>query len=165
MLIGKSVTYLDIAESPRSARLAARRGDHDSIHSTALGKAIAATMSDEEVTELLSQTGLPKRTERTITDTKSFLAELARVREVGYAVDDRENEDEGRCVAVFVPRLGVPVAISVSGLASRFSMNRVADVARSLLRVAVEIAGPPAGQSASAPVLSPTVLKRVKTQT
>lgn len=151
MLVGKTITYLDIAESPRAARLAARRGDRDTVHSTALGKAIAATMSDEEVMELLAVTGMPRRTERTITDSKSFLTELSRVRAAGFAVDDRENEDEGRCVAVFVPSLAAPVAISVSGLASRLGMNRVPDVARSLMRVAAELSGPSAKRMAPEP--------------
>ncbi len=38
MLIGDSVVYLDIVESPRAIRLAARRGERDSLHCTALGK-------------------------------------------------------------------------------------------------------------------------------
>jgi IclR family acetate operon transcriptional repressor len=141
MLLGDFVVYLDIVESPHAIRLAARRGDRDNIHSTALGKAIAATLSDEHVQALLNSTGMSRRTERTITSPKDFLSELAKVRSVGYAVDDRENEEEGRCVAVFVPGLGVPVAISVSGLASRFANSRLSEVARSLMRVATELSG------------------------
>lgn len=141
MLLGDSVVYLDIAESPHAIRLAARRGDRDKIHSTALGKAIAATLSDEHVLALLNSAGMARQTGRTIVDSKALLAELARVRSTGYAVDDRENEEEGRCVAVFVPGLGAPVAISVSGLASRFPMSRVSEVARSLFLVAAELSG------------------------
>jgi IclR family acetate operon transcriptional repressor len=141
MLLGDYVVYLDILESPRAVRLAARRGDRDSIHSTALGKAIAATLPDEQVLPMLNATGMPRRTERTITDPKQFQSELAKVRSAGYAVDDRENEEEGRCVAVFVPGLGAPVAISVSGLASRLPMTRTGEVARALMRVAAELSG------------------------
>jgi IclR family acetate operon transcriptional repressor len=141
MLLGDFVVYLDIIESPRAVRLAARRGDRDYIHSTALGKAIAATLTDARVLSILNSTGMPQRTERTITEPKTFLSELAKVRAVGYAVDDRENEEEGRCIAVFVPGLGAPVAISVSGLASRFAMAKVGEVARTLMRVATELSG------------------------
>jgi len=141
VLLGEHVVYLDILESPRTVRLAARRGDRDNIHSTALGKAIAATLPDEEVLSILKATGMPPRTERTITDPTKFLSELAKVRSAGYAVDDRENEEEGRCIAVFVPGLGAPVAISVSGLASRFPMTRTGEVARALMRVATELSG------------------------
>jgi IclR family acetate operon transcriptional repressor len=141
MLLGDSVVYLDIAESPRAIRLAARRGDRDKLHSTALGKAIAATLSDEHVLALLGSAGMARQTQRTIVDPKALLTELAHVRATGYAVDDRENEEEGRCVAVFVPGLGAPVAISVSGLASRFPMSRLNEVARSLFLVAAELSG------------------------
>jgi IclR family acetate operon transcriptional repressor len=158
MLLGDSVVYLDIAESSRSIRLAARRGDRDKIHSTALGKAIAATLSDEHVISLLGSAGMSRQTERTIVDPKVLLIELAQVRSLGYAVDDRENEAEGRCVAVFVPGLGAPVAISVSGIASRFPMSRLAEVARSLIVAAAELSGTVTRRSApnSAPV--PTAL-------
>jgi IclR family acetate operon transcriptional repressor len=141
VLLGESVVYLDIVESPRSVRLAARRGDRDSIHCTALGKAIAATLPNERVLEILKATEMPRRTEHTITDPKKFLSELAKVRSDGYAVDDRENEEEGRCVAMFVPGLGAPIAISVSGVASRFPMTRIGEVAHSLMRVATELSG------------------------
>lgn len=141
MLSGNGVVYLDIVESPRAARLAARRGDLDSLHATALGKAILATFSDQEVLATLQKAGMEQRTHRTITDPKLLLAELARIRAAGYAVDDQENESEGRCVAVFVPGLSMPIAISVSGLASRLSMQQVPEVARSLMRVAAELSG------------------------
>src|SRR5690348_16352603 len=35
---GSRVVYLEIVETTRTMRLAARRGDHDPLHSTALGK-------------------------------------------------------------------------------------------------------------------------------
>lgn len=153
MLVGKSVVYLDIVESPRAARLAARRGDRASLHSSALGKAIAATFSDEEVTDLLASAGMPRLTERTITDPKTYLAELARVRAAGFAVDDRENEEEGRCVAVYIPGLRAPVAVSVSGLASRLGKDSVGEAARSLMRIAAELSGTPVrrGMTLAAP--------------
>ncbi|MGH8946868.1 MAG: IclR family transcriptional regulator, partial [Acidimicrobiia bacterium] len=39
VLDGDRVSYIEILESPKSMRLAARRGDRHPIHSTALGKA------------------------------------------------------------------------------------------------------------------------------
>ena len=43
---------------------------------------------------------MPTLTTRTITDPEGFLAELEDVRSRGYAIDDGENEEGGRCVAV-----------------------------------------------------------------
>ena len=141
MLIGHQIVYLDILESPHAMRLAARKGDTEDIHATAIGKAIAATLLDRDVLELLRRSGMPERTSRSITSQNEYLRELERVRSAGYAIDDCENEDEGRCVAVFVPRLTIPTAISVSGVASRFSMDLAHDVANSLRIAAIEISG------------------------
>jgi IclR family transcriptional regulator, acetate operon repressor len=141
MLIGNQIVYLDILESSRAMRLAARKGDTENIHATALGKAIAATLLDVEVIDLLRRSGMPQRTARTITTEGDYLHELERVRLAGYAVDDCENELEGRCVAVFVPRLTIPTAISVSGIASRFSMEKTHEVANNLRIAAMEISG------------------------
>ena len=141
MLIGNQIVYLDILESSRAMRLAARKGDTENIHATALGKAIAATLLDVEVIDLLRRSGMPQRTARTITTEGDYLHELERVRSAGYAVDDCENELEGRCVAVFVPRLTIPTAISVSGIASRFSMEKTHEVANNLRIAAMEISG------------------------
>jgi IclR family acetate operon transcriptional repressor len=141
MLVGHQIVYLDILESPRAMRLAARKGDTEGIHSTALGKVVAAKLPDRDVLELLRRTGMPKLTSYTITTPEMFLHELQRVREAGYAIDDRENELEGRCVAVYVPGLSTPTAISLSGVASRLSMENAHEVANTLRIAAIEISG------------------------
>jgi len=141
MLIGHQIVYLDILESPRAMRLAARKGDTESIHATALGKVIAAKLPDRDVLELLRRTGMPRLTPNTIVTPELFLRELQSVREAGYAIDDRENEEAGRCVAVYVPGLSTPTAISLSGVASRFSIENAYEVANSLRIAAIEISG------------------------
>src|SRR5690606_2335872 len=100
VLVGQSVTYLDIVEAPTAVRLSARIGDKDFIHATALGKAIAAHLPEKQVRAILKRTGMPKRTAKTITQRNQLMAELEKIRAVGYAVDNQENEEEGRCVAV-----------------------------------------------------------------
>src|ERR1700733_482485 len=67
MLVGHQIVYLDILESPRAMRLAARKGDTEGIHSTALGKVVAAKLPDRDVLELLRRTGMPRLTPFTIT--------------------------------------------------------------------------------------------------
>ncbi|GAA4664507.1 MULTISPECIES: IclR family transcriptional regulator [Amycolatopsis] len=143
LLDGDHVIYLDIVESRRGVRLAASRGDRDPIHCTALGKAIAAQLPEDRVRELLDETGLARRTDNTITSIDEYLEELGKVRRVGYAIDDRENEDDGRCVAV--PLLGtrLPAAISISGPSSRFSAQEARKAAKVLIDIAAGIATNP----------------------
>ena len=53
--------------------------------------------------------GMASRTPATITDVAALHAELAVVRERGYAVDDEENEPTVRCIgAVVLDRAGRP---------------------------------------------------------
>jgi len=139
MLVGQSVVYLDIVESAKAVRLSARKGDKDSIHATALGKVIAAYLPEKEVRAILRRTGMPKLTSKSITKRDIFVAELENVRARGYAVDDRENEEEGRCVAVYVPGLSAPTAVSISGVASRFPMSKIFDAAETLHAIAEEL--------------------------
>jgi IclR family acetate operon transcriptional repressor len=145
VLDGNRVAYLEIVESPKAMRLAARAGDRDPIHSTALGKAIASRLQEREVRAILAAEGMPQLTTRTITDPDRFLRELAAVRERGYALDNGENEEDGRCVAVPVPGSRVPAAISLSAPAGRFppgSLEEVADALRAAAeRVSVELRG------------------------
>ena len=134
------VAYLQIVESPRTTRMAAREGDRDPIHSTALGKAIAAELPEENVRWILQKEGMPQLTPNTVTDVETLLKAIQEVRIRGYAVDDRENVYDGRCVAVSVPGLRVPTAISFSAPATRFHMSLVAEAADALIEAAGRIA-------------------------
>lgn len=140
ILDGDSVIYLDIVESRRGVRWAAGRGDRDPIHSTGLGKAIAAHLPESRVREILEHSGMPRRTDNTITTVDDYLAELSRVRRIGYAVDNGENEIDGRCVAVAIPGTRLPAALSLSAPTSRFPLQQVEAVVKSLQRVAERIA-------------------------
>jgi IclR family transcriptional regulator, acetate operon repressor len=143
ILDGDSVIYLDIIESRRSVRLAATRGSRDPLHSTALGKAIAAHLPQGRVLEILQRHGMERRTANTITTPDDYLAELARVKRVGYAVDDCENELDGRCVAVALPGTRLPAAVSFSAPAARFPLQEVAKVAAALQDLAARVATGP----------------------
>jgi IclR family acetate operon transcriptional repressor len=139
-LVGYHVTYVHVVESPHSVRLAARVGDRDQLHCTALGKAIGASLHADHIRAIVVSEGLPRRTPRTITTDEQLRAELERVRARGYAVDDRENSDDGRCVAVALPGVTPHAAISISAPASRLSSEDVPRYAAAL-RAAVRSFG------------------------
>jgi IclR family transcriptional regulator, acetate operon repressor len=140
VLDGSRVTYVQILESPQAMRFAAREGDRDPIHSTSLGKAIASQLSREHVLRILESEGMPKLTLQTITDRDAFLAELDEIRARGFASDNGENEEGGRCVAVPLALAGVRAAISVSAPAFRFSPEHADLVAAALIRSAQSVA-------------------------
>ena len=67
----------------------------------------------------------------------ALLADLDRIRERGYSVDEQEQELGVRCFAMAVPNAPTPSAVSVSGPVSRVD-EAFADRAVPLLREAVE---------------------------
>jgi IclR family acetate operon transcriptional repressor len=139
VLDGNRVVYLEILESNRAVRLAARRGDRDPIHSTALGKAIASRVGSDSVVAILAAEGMPKRTSKTITHEEPYLAELEKVRSQGFAVDIGENEEDGRCVAVPIQNSRVLAAISLSAPGARLKADRMAHIATELIAAARRI--------------------------
>ena len=134
------IVYLEIVESRRSMRWVVAKGDREHIHSTALGKAVATTLSDEEILSILEAEGMPPRTERTVGDPDSFLREIATARDHGYAVDDEENEPGGRCVAVPIHGSDPRAALSLSAPASRMSLDDTEHIAQALTETAELIA-------------------------
>nr|WP_199433247.1 IclR family transcriptional regulator [Qaidamihabitans albus] len=139
LLDGDHIIYVDIVESRNKVRLAASRGDRDPLHSTALGKAIAAQLPEARVRDLLERTGMEQHSANTITSIEAYLDELAKVRRLGYAVDNGENASDGRCVAA--PLLGthLPAALSISAPSARFTLKDVEKAAKVLIDVADQI--------------------------
>lgn len=135
VLDGGRVVLVDVVESRRAVRLAARAGQHGALHATALGKAISAKLPDERVRTLLTAEGMPPLTGTTITDTDSFLAEVGEVRRQGFAVDDGESEPDGRSVAVPVKGTAVLAAMGLSAPATRLPLERAAELADDLSRL------------------------------
>jgi IclR family acetate operon transcriptional repressor len=115
------VVYLEILESRYSFRMAARVGARAPVHSSALGKAIAAYLPDDEVDAIIRKQGLPRLTPRTITTPTAWRRELARTRARGYAEDEGETEPEASCIGapIFGADGRVVAAISLSGPTSR----------------------------------------------
>ncbi|WP_166355586.1 IclR family transcriptional regulator [Phytoactinopolyspora limicola] len=131
-LDGGRVSYVEIFESPHCVRLAARPGDRDALHCSALGKAIGAQLSHDAVGKIIEVEGLPRHTPHTITTMVDYEAELAKIRKDGYALDNCESEIDGRCVAVALPDVVPPAAISISAPATRFPVEDVPEYAKAL---------------------------------
>jgi len=90
------------------------------LNSTASGKAILAHMEDATVDKVLDTHGLKSMTPNTITEREELKAELAEIREDGFARDREESAVGIRGVAAPVQGLdGVIGTVSVSGPASR----------------------------------------------
>ncbi|QBI53011.1 IclR family transcriptional regulator [Streptomonospora litoralis] len=127
---GDRMVYLEKVESTRSVRAASRVGGHIPLHSTALGRVYLATADVSVRDSLLGRIELTARTPNTITDRKRLEAELARIAEQGWALDDEENEEAIRCIAAPVTGAqGQPVAaVSVSVPVQRLPLEQVPEL-------------------------------------
>lgn len=139
LLDGGHHSHAIVVESEQMMRLAARVGEHGPLHATAIGKVIAARMNPEVVRTILQSEGMPALTSKTITTPDAYFAELERVKKVGYALDDCENQDGGRCIAVAVEGLPVLAGISISAPVSRFPKKLVPEYAERLHKTAAAL--------------------------
>ncbi len=134
------ILYIEMLESSQPFRMAAAVGSRSPVHSTALGKAIAAHLPESDLRNLLLPERLSKLTERTITDPEKLRRELQSVRRRGYAIDNEETEPGAACVGapVFDSSCRPIAAISLSGPTGRI-LGNLKQLVGSLLPVCNEI--------------------------
>jgi IclR family transcriptional regulator, acetate operon repressor len=119
VLDGQQVVYIAQAQSSRSMRMFTEVGRRAPTHNTGVGKAILATLPDEQVRSIVTAAGMPTPTQKSLGTPEELFADLERIRERGYAIDDEEQEIGVRCFSMAVPGAPTPTAISVSGPVSR----------------------------------------------
>jgi IclR family transcriptional regulator, acetate operon repressor len=115
---GDTATYTHKVDGDDVVQMASRVGMRLPLHCTAIGKCILSGLDDAALDELLDRVGQPASTPATLVTRGALRAELARVRSVGVAVDDEENESSVRCLAAPVrdARGAVIGGVSVSTL-------------------------------------------------
>jgi IclR family KDG regulon transcriptional repressor len=114
---GTEILYVAQFESMERLRLSDTVGTRQPAHSTALGKALLATMSDEEVDQLYAKAGeLKALTSNTVTDRRRLKEILRKVKTEGVAYDFEENVAGVVCLGAAVRNFtGKPIAaMSVS---------------------------------------------------
>lgn len=96
---GDEVLYIVRTDSDKPYTMPSRVGTTIPMHSSGIGKVILAQYTDDELERFVARAGLRARTEHTVTTRAALRAEVARVRERGYALDREENVPGIRCVA------------------------------------------------------------------
>jgi IclR family acetate operon transcriptional repressor len=105
-------------DAPGIVQFRAHLGRREHAHTSGVGKALLATLAEDQVAAIAAQTRLPRRTARSITTLDGLLADLDTVRARGWSVDDEEDADGVLCVGSSVHGVGGGClgAISVTGL-------------------------------------------------
>jgi DNA-binding IclR family transcriptional regulator len=144
ILDGTEILYIGKEESPQTAdnrsfvQLRSAIGTRLTVHCSAMGKAILAYLLPEECQAIMSQiTPLKSFTRYTINNPDTLLHELERIRQHGYAIDDREVDEGTRCVAapVFSNTGRVIAAMSIAGPAYRLTLEHLHQLAKEVTRV------------------------------
>jgi DNA-binding IclR family transcriptional regulator len=135
------VVVINTVESPQAVRMSSKIGNRRYAHASALGKILLAGMPDREVLRLIRMKGLPRLTDQTLTTKAAVMAEIERVRHQGWALDNQENEMEGRCIAAAVtaPDGGVLAALSISAPVFRLDVEGARSLVPELKLVCAEV--------------------------
>ncbi|WED78460.1 DNA-binding transcriptional regulator KdgR [Aeromonas allosaccharophila] len=136
-----SVVYLHKIDSEYNLRMYSRIGRRCPLYSTALGKVMMAWLPEEEVRSMLAGVTFERFTEHTLANVDALLAELAQVREQGYAEDNEENENGLRCFGVPIyNRMGrIITGLSLSLPIVRFEERKRAELVSLLHEAAARI--------------------------
>lgn len=131
--------YIEKVEAPGFFKVNTWIGRRMFLHSTSVGKCLLAWLPKQEVETIAKQQGLKKRTPKTITTLTRLLADLERVKEEGYAIDDEENSLGARCLGapVFDVAGNVAAALGASGTLTQVdevSMPRLAEAVKETAR-------------------------------
>jgi DNA-binding IclR family transcriptional regulator len=132
------VTYVAKEWAPGSFLVHTRVGAQLEAYCSGLGKVLLAALPDQDVDSFVLDGELIALTPYTITTKAGLRAELKKVRERGYAMDDREHKANMRCIAVPVlDREGRAVAaVSASDDVERMPPEKQVEIRSALLEVA-----------------------------
>lgn len=109
---GMEVVYLRILEARQSLGAIQRPGMREPVHCSASGKVLLAFLPDAIIKSKLAGYTFERFTDRTITDADQFMAALHKVRQGGYAYNDREEYDQFHGIsAPIFNYLGEPIAV------------------------------------------------------
>ncbi|CAN7748231.1 IclR family transcriptional regulator [Paenibacillus sp. LjRoot56] len=140
-LDGLDVVYLEKVEGTSFIRFDTYIGKRSSIHLTAVGKAIAAFLSEPQTDEILAARGLGGGTEKAAANLADFKAMLQSVREKGYAIEDEEEVLGVRCMGAPIRNhIGdVTASISIIALSRDMPTSRFSELSSKIIHTARQI--------------------------
>jgi len=136
-----SVVLVDVLETSHPLRLSFHIGDDCPIHATALGKAVAAFLTPEELTTFLQGQSLAQFTARTKTKVQHLKAELKQSHENGYSINDEETVAGALLIGapLFDATGAVCGALSINTPTARCSDTRKQSIITAVVRTAKRI--------------------------
>lgn len=117
------IICIEKIDTHHSVRVAFEVGGRRPPHAGASSKVLMAYLPEEEIQAIIQRQGLPKLCTNTITDPAELTADLAQIRELGYALSIEETDQGawGIATPIWDQRGKVVAAIGVAGPMLRFS--------------------------------------------
>ncbi|MGM7723881.1 IclR family transcriptional regulator [Metabacillus sp. Hm71] len=134
------LVYVSKIDNNRSIRTTAQPGYRKPLYCTGLGKAFLAFLPENEKNAILDHVELSPITRNTITNRQELEKKLEMFVDMGYSIDDEENEEGLYCLAapIFGPDNTIQAAISVAGPKERM-LNRKDLIVEKLLQTSKKI--------------------------
>ena len=135
------VTVIAKREPEGPVRVVQEVGARRPIYCTAVGKALAAWLPEQELNGIISRTVFKRLTPNTLTSPTAYRRELARIRATGFALDNEEHIEGIRCIATAVRDHSgeVRASLCVVGPKNRLPQRRLAEIRRSLAAVSADL--------------------------
>ncbi len=117
VLSDTEIVYVDKVDSPRTLGVMSKIGQRAPVYCTALGKVLLAHQPNDELSRVVQQIKLKPFTRNTISSKRKLVEELKKIRKQGYALDQKEYEQDVECIGAPIRNhLGNTIAaISISG--------------------------------------------------
>ncbi|MEZ5399464.1 MAG: IclR family transcriptional regulator [Bryobacteraceae bacterium] len=140
---GDQGVYVQKVDTPGLIKIDTYVGRRMDLHCTGVGKIILAFGPQELHDRFLAKQVYIRHTRNTITSPRLMQREIAKIRKLGFAMDDEEEELAVRCVAVPVFKNGrFTAALSVTGTTAQLPLNAIDEVAAVLRSAAAAISAP-----------------------
>lgn len=141
VLDGDQVVYIEKMDVFSNVRMYSQIGVRVHSYSCSLGKCLLSNFSANQIRKIMANCSFMRFTKKTLGSVDELLADLDKVRNRGWAIDDEEAEIGHRCIGapIYDYRGDIIAAISASGPTSILTEDRIESVAQYVRKQALEI--------------------------
>lgn len=138
---GQGVMYLAVVEPRTAVRISTHAGETRLAHVTSIGKALLAELSEAELDDWLATHPLDPIGPNVHTSADSLKADLAEIRQRGYAINYRESSPDFASVAAPVRdhHQRAVAAVAIAGPAYRTPVENLPGMGRTVMAAAQRI--------------------------
>lgn len=138
VLSGVEIVYVDKVDSPRTLGVMSKIGQRAPLYCTSLGKVLLAFQHEHELKRIVHKLRLVPLTPNTIISKKRLMEELRTIKRQGYALDNREIEEDVECIGapILDHRGNAIAALSISGPQRKINTSQEKQFVSSVVKAA-----------------------------